>query len=191
MKQTAILKIITTLTLATFTWGALANVPSNGLQVEYQKNSQQEIQTTASLNIDTIYHIPVATYHYLDNVFTSFYNKVIFNTDIKNSTFQDSTHYELVSIPFIAENEEGLQIELFGNFFDPSMQRLSNISADQALYNYYSSTEQWDLYDCSFSIGAGVSFNTGEQSKIKVLISSSEMPGYGTSNALLGFESKF
>lgn len=191
MKYLTVLNVITSIALSAFALSASANVPSNSLQVEYTKKSLQQSEDTRLFDMDSFYHIPIATYHCLDNIFTSFYNKVTFKTAIADSTFQNSEHYELVSIPLIAENEQGLQIEFFGSFSDLATQHLSNISSDQALYEYYSNTAQWDLYDSSFTIGAGISFNTSEQSKIKLLISSNEMPGYGTSNALVGFESKF
>lgn len=191
MKYLTVLNVITSIALSAFALSTSANVPSNSLQVEYTKKSLQQNEDTRLFDMDSFYHIPIATYHCLDNIFTSFYNKVTFKTAIADSTFQNSEHYELVSIPLIAENEQGLQIEFFGSFSDLATQHLSNISSDQALYEYYSNTAQWDLYDSSFTIGAGISFNTSEQSKIKLLISSNEMPGYGTSNALVGFESKF
>ena len=58
-----------------------------------------------------------------------------------------SSHYELAFYSaLIAENEQGVQIELFGNFSDPrTRRRLSNFSDDQALSNYYSNTQQLNI----------------------------------------------
>lgn len=166
-------------------------VPRNSLQVEYNKNKLPTHDDGNLLSFDTVYQIPSKTYHYLDTVFTSFYNKVTFNTAIADSTFETNPYYELVSIPLIAENVQGLQLELFGNFSDPASKRLSNLSKDQALSNYYSNTEQLNIYNSELSVGAGIRFNTSKNSKIKVIISNNEMPGYGNSNALLGFETSF
>jgi len=191
MKQAISLKIMTFIALSP-ALGCLAElaeeVPSNSLQVEYQN---QELASTAQFTMDDLYHIPVATYQYLDDIFTSFYNKVTFKTTIADNTFKNSAHYELVSIPLIAENKQGIQIELFGNFSDPLTQQLSNVSTDQALHSYYSNTALLNINESSFSMGAGVSFNTSDESKIKLIISNNEMPGYGSSNALLGFQTKF
>ncbi|PKF60654.1 hypothetical protein CW745_14075 [Psychromonas sp. psych-6C06] len=170
----------------------LANdVPSNSLQVEFQKKSLKQEEQYDLLSLTTVYQVPVATYQYLDEVLTSFYNTITFTTSITDSTFKTNSHYELVAIPLVAENNQGVNIELFGNFSDPSTKRLSNYSSDQVLYNYLSNTEQMNIYSSSLSVGAGISFNTSNTSKIKIIISNSEIPGYGNSNALLGFESKF
>ena len=82
-------------------------------------------------------------------------------------------------------------MELFGNFSDLSKQYLSNLSADHALHDYITNTEQLDIHDSSLSLGAGISFNTSQSSKIKFIISNREMPGYGDSKALIGFEKRF
>ncbi|PKG39327.1 hypothetical protein [Psychromonas sp. Urea-02u-13] len=181
--------IITALLPSSFCFAA--EVPSNSLQVEYKKKGQQQITDISLLSLDAVYQIPAKTYSYLDDVFTSFYHTITFNTAIADSTFETSSHYELVSIPLIAENSQGLKIELFGNFSDPSTRLLSNLSEDQALSGHYSNTQFLNVYSSEFSLGAGISFSTGDNSKIKVIISDSDMPGYGNSNALLGFETSF
>lgn len=191
MKQTMLLKTVFISALIPFNFCWADNVPSNSLQVEYQKNNQQQIQDSSLLSLETVYQIPTSTYSYLDDVFTSFYNTVTFNTSITDKTFVTNSHYELVSIPLIAENQQGVQLELFGNFSDPATQQLSNVSKDQTLSNYYSHTQDLDIYGSDFSIGAGFSFNTSEDSKIKIIISNNDMPGHGSSNALLGFETNF
>jgi hypothetical protein len=165
-------------------------VPSNSLQVEYQKQGQK-ITETSLISLDTVYQIPSKTYQYLDEIFTSFYHQITFNTTIADSTFKSSAHYELISIPIVAENKHGLKIEFFGNFSEPTSRGLSNLSNDQALSNHYSNTQFLNIYDSELSIGAGISFKSGQNSKIKVIITNNEIPGYGNSNALLGFETKF
>tara|TARA_R110001583_G_scaffold1612_1_gene12694 strand:- start:51633 stop:52199 length:567 start_codon:yes stop_codon:yes gene_type:complete len=154
-------------------------------------NQYKQQQASDFLSLDMVYQIPNKTYDYLDNALISFYKKITFNTGITKSTFKNSAHYELIAIPLIAENEKGVQFEVFGNFTDPATDRLSNFSQDQALSSYYSNTAQLDIYQSQLSIGAGVSFNATKNSKIKVLISNSDMPGYGKSRALLGFETSF
>lgn len=151
-------------------------------------NTQHQVDL---LSLKSVYQIPSITYHYLDSVFTSFYKKVTFNTEISQSTFQNNAHYELIAIPLIAENDKGLKFELFGNFTNPVNVRLSNLSNDQTLSIYYSNTEQLDIYQSELSLGAGFSFKAGKESKIKLLISNNEMPGYGKSRALVGFETSF
>ncbi|GLS91655.1 hypothetical protein GCM10007916_27240 [Psychromonas marina] len=188
MKPATILKISAFIAFSPVAFCAIEEVPSNSLQVEYKKSNEQ---SSNLLSLETVYQIPSSTYQYLDEIFTSFYNKLTFNTTIADSTFENNSHYELIAIPLIAENAKGLQIELFGNFSDPATQRLSNISNDQAMSNYYSNTELLDIYESSLSIGAGISFNASDDTKIKVIISNNSMPGYGSSNALLGFETSF
>ncbi len=170
-----------------------AQVPTNALQVQYQKSVelQQKESDGFSLDFDSVSQIPEATYRYLDGVFTTFYQKLTFTTSITDSTFNDNSHYELFSVPLIAPSEKGVQMELYANFSDSSTQYLSNLSADHALYEYIASAEQVDLYKGELSIGAGVSFNTSASSKIKFIISNGKMPGYGGSTALFGFETKF
>jgi len=188
MKRNITPKILAFVAFSPFTTCIANEVPTNSLQVEYKK---QKRESKERFNISNFYRIPVATYQYLDTVFTSFYNKVTFKTTITDSTFKNNAHYELVALPLIAENKEGLQLELFGNFSSSSTPSFSNFSADQALYDYYSNTAQNDDYNGSFSVGAGFSFKAGERSKIKVVISNNDMPGYGASTALLGFQTRF
>jgi hypothetical protein len=164
---------------------------SNSLQVEFKQYSEQDEDETNILSLDSVYQIPVKTYDYFDEVLTSFYNNITFNTAVTKSTFKNSSHYELIAIPLISENNQGVQIELFGNFSNPTSNRLSNCSEDQALSNYYSNTEQFDIKQSDLSVGAGISFNTSKDIKIKVIISNNDMPGYGNSNALFGFETSF
>lgn len=188
MQQTKVLQIAIIMLFSPYALSAVENTATNNLQIEYQKIKQQP---NTLLSFNTVYQIPSHTYHYLDEVFTSFYNKITFNTAITDSTFENNAHYELIAIPLIAENEQGLQIEIFGNFTDPATQRFSNVSSDQAMSNYYSNTELLDIYESSLSIGAGISFKASDATKVKVIISNSAMPGYGSSNALLGFETSF
>jgi hypothetical protein len=191
MKLVTTLKtcVITVLFPSSFCFAV--EVPSNSLQVEYKKKGQQHTTDISLLSLDAVYQIPEKTYSYLDDVFTAFYNKITFNTAIADSTFEASSHYELVSIPLIAENDKGLKIELFGNFSEPTTRLLSNLSEDQVLSNHYSNTKFLNVYGSELSLGAGISFNTGDNSKIKVIISNSDMPGYGSSKALIGFETSF
>ncbi len=165
-----------------------AEVPSNSLQIEFHKSNEQ---ATNLLSMDTLYQIPINTYSYLDDVFTSFYNKVSFKSTITDSVLEANAHYELISIPLIAETAKGLQVEIFGNFSDPMTQRLSNNSVDQALSNHYSNTEMLNIYNSQLSVGAGFSFYTEYGDKIKIIISNSKIPGFGNSTALLGFETTF
>ena len=191
MKRIVTLKTIVFISLFPATLCMAAEVPSNSLQVEYKKNSEQQTLKTSFLSFDTIYQIPSHTYNYLDEVFTSFYKEITFNCPITDSTFKENSHYETVSIPLIAENSQGIQIELFGNFSDPATQGFSHVSDDQTLSNYYSNTELLNIYNSELSVGAGIRFNAGERSQIKLIISNNNMPGYGNSNALLGFETSF
>ncbi|MFT6905869.1 MAG: hypothetical protein ACJAS1_002532 [Oleiphilaceae bacterium] len=165
--------------------------PSNALQVEYKRSVEQRDINRFSLDFDSVYQIPAATYQYLDAIFTSFYHKLTLTAPITDSTFTDNLHYELFSVPLIAPSEQGMQLEMYANFSDPSTQYLSNLSRDHALYDYIGSLERFDLYNSKLSIGVGMSFNSGQSSKIKFIISNGKMPGYGGSTALLGFETRF
>jgi len=198
MKHRVAVVIITSFTLSPMTLCQANDVPNSNISTNNSAPTSntghieyQSATATAQFDLDDIYHIPVATYQYLDAIFTAFYDKVTFNTSISDTTFKSTAHNELVSIPLIAENKQGIRLELFGNFSDPATQQLSNLSTDQALHTYYSNTAQLDFNDSAFSIGAGFSFKTSEQSKIKVIISNDKMPGYGSSNALLGFQTRF
>lgn len=170
-----------------------AQAPSNALQIQYQKTVELERQNNQSstFELHSVSQIPEVTYRYLENIFASFYNKLSFNTAIADSTFDDNLHSELISVPLIATNKQGLQMEVFGNFSDLSKQYLSNLSADHPLHAYIANSEQIDFYNSNLSLGAGISFNTSQASKIKFIISNNEMPGYGNSKALLGFETQF
>ena len=94
-------------------------------------------------------------------------------------------------MPLIAANPQGVHFEVFGNFSDSDTQYLTNLSSDQAIYEHMANTSQFNMYDSDLSVGAGLSFKTGKSSKIKIILSDGHMPGYGNSNALLGFETKF
>lgn len=185
------LTALTIVMLCSSTSSFAEEVPSNSLQVEYKKQQAQTTPEDSLISLDTVYQIPKATYQYLDDVFTSFYKTVTFQTTITDSTFTENDHYELVSIPIISDDNQGLEVELFGNFSDSATNRMSNFSSDQALSSYYSNTQLFDIYDSEFSFGAGVSFNTGKDSKIKIIISNQDIPGYGKSTALFGFETSF
>lgn len=188
LKTLTILKTTILMSMLPSAFCFAVEVPSNTLQVEYQNNNTEQ---TSLLSFDTVYQIPSTTYNYLDDIFTSFYHKLTFNTSISDSTFEENSHYELLAIPLITENDKGFQLELFGNFSDIPTKHFSNMSSDQALSNYYSNTKLLDIYESEFSVGAGISFNTGDNSKIKVIISNNDIPGYGSSNALFGFETSF
>lgn len=162
--------------------------PANQLQAQYQ---QSESSKDFAINLSSIYQIPQITYLYLDNIFTSFYQSITLSTSITDSTFNKNSHYELIVLPLIAPNSQDVHFELFGNFSDPKTQYLTNLSSDQAVYNYMANTSQFNMYNSELSIGAGLSFKTGKSSKIKIILSDGHMPGYGNSNALLGFETKF
>lgn len=164
------------------------NMQTNSLQVPYQQSIK--LNSTA-FYLNPVFQIPEATYLYLDAVFTSFYQQLSFDTSIANSTFKKNAYSQVVAIPIIPTNAEGFQMELFGNFSNPDSQYLSNFSADHLLYNYRSSSENFDLYNSVLALGAGISFNTSSNSKIKIVISNNDIPGYGTSKTLVGFESQF
>ncbi|HEY5716226.1 MAG TPA: hypothetical protein VIS54_07405 [Psychromonas sp.] len=167
--------------------------PSNALQAQYKKSVEQKVvnENRFDLNFSSAYQIPEITYQYLDAVFSDFYQKLSFSTSIANSTFEKNAHYELIAIPVIPTNKEGFQLELFGNFSDHFSQYLSNYSADHLLYNYRANSEEFSIYNSELSLGAGVSFKTSPQSKVKIVISNNNIPGYGTSSALFGFEMQF
>lgn len=186
------LKVTTVLLCFTTTFCVAAQPQSNVLQVEYKKNIKEQ-RNVSSFNIDfnSVSQLHEATYQYLDGVFTSFYHKITFNRSISDSTFKANSHYELFSIPLIAPNEQGIQLELYANFSNPSTQYLSNLSTDHALYDYISRSERFDLYDSELSVGAGMSFYTSQSSQIKFILSNGKMPGYGGSTALFGFETHF
>jgi len=83
-------------------------------------------------------------------------------------------------------------LEIFGQFTDPNAQDLSNITSDHILYEYMANTAtQIDFNQANFSMSAGFSFNVSENSTIKIIISNNEIPGYGDSNTLIGFETRF
>ncbi len=172
---------------------AVPSLSSNPIPVQDSKRAQLQNKKQQAYNpgLTSAGRIPEVTYRYLENVFSSFYKKLTFNTAITDSTFKDSLNSELISVPLIATNKQGLQMELFGNFSNPDRQYLTNLSADHALHDYIANSEQIDFYNSDLSIGAGISFNAGQSSKIKVIISNNEMPGYGHSKALLGFETRF
>lgn len=97
----------------------------------------------------------------------------------------------MVAIPLIPTNLGGFQLEFLGAFSNPGSQYLSNFSTDHLLYNYQSNSEEFDLYNSVLALGAAISFNTSSSSKIKIVISNNDIPSYGTSKALVGFESQF
>jgi hypothetical protein len=162
--------------------------PMNLLQVQYQESIKKN---STEFYLNPVFQIPEATYLYLDSVFTSFYQKMTFNASIAKSTFKKNAYYQVIAIPIIPTNTGRFQLEFFGHLSNPASQHLSDFSADHLLYNYRSNSQALDLYRSDLALGAGISFNTGSNSKIKIVISNNEIPGYGTSKALVGFESQF
>jgi len=139
--------------------------------------------------LDKLYQIHTTTYEYLDGIFSDFYHSVSFNTDITNSTFEESQYYEMLAIPLAPENTLGLQFEVFGQFSNSSNQYLSNMSAEMVHFHYQPNEITFE--DSELNLGLGFSFKTSPATKIKVIISDGELPGYGSSKTILGFESIF
>jgi hypothetical protein len=186
-----VIKAIMILASLLSTYCFAEKIPSNSLQVQYQKSIKQIKQKSTLLLLAPVYQIPEQTYQYLDAAFSSFYQKLSFNTSIANSTFKKNTYYHLIAIPIIPTNKDGFQLEIFGNFSDPFSQYLSNFSEDHLLYDYQSNTGEFDIYHSNLALGAGISFNTSSSSRIKIVISNNDIPGYGMSKTLIGFETKF
>lgn len=163
-------------------------MPTNSLQLQNQKSFKQN---STAFYLNPVFQIPEATYQYLDVAFTSFYQKLAFNTSIAKRIFKKNSYYQVVAIPLIPTNLGGFQLEFLGTFSNPGSQYLSNFSTDHLLYNYQSNSEEFDLYNSVLALGAAISFNTSSSSKIKIVISNNDIPSYGTSKALVGFESQF
>lgn len=160
----------------------------------YQKDFKVPPQAKKESNptLNAVKLIPETTYQYLERVFSSFYHKITFNTSITTNTFKNKLNSDVVAIPLIAENEKGLQLEVFGNFFDVSRPYQSHISVDHALHEHMNNSEQSEfLLDREIALGAGFSFKTSQSSKVKVIISNDDIPGYGNSTTLVGFETRF
>jgi len=174
-------------------------LPTNSLQQQYQYQNQnqnqkiikQQKQNSTPFYLNPVFQIPEATYQYLDAAFTSFYQKLSFNTSIAKSTFKKNAYYQVIAIPIIPASVGGFQLEFIGHFSDPASRYLSNLSADHLLYNYRTNSEEFNLYSSVLALGAGIGFNTSSNSKIKIVISNNDIPGYGTSKALVGFEFQF
>lgn len=166
-----------------------------------QDNNQNQLQLDYQLSMKKVnflekpfssfYYISEATYHYLDSAFNGFYQRITFDTSIKDSTFKKSKQYEIISVPFISNNSQLVQFEIFGKFSDHSNDNHRDMSPGRTLYEYIENSEALDIYNSELSLGAGISFQTSPYSKIKVLISNRNLPGYGASQALIGFESRF
>ena len=163
--------------------------PKNQLQIDYQ-NSLTGIDFF-DYPFLTVYQIPEATYHYLNSAFSRFYRTVTFNTSIKDSTFAKSNQYEIISIPFVAANSKYFQFEVFGKLTDSEYSIRSEMTKNNVLYQYNENSDVLDVYNSTIALGAGFSFHTSPFSKVKVLFSNESLPGYGNSQALIGFESEF
>lgn len=161
---------------------------------EFQSNPvlKSQYYVDSDIHSNSVKQLPEATYQYLENAFSTFYKKITFNTSIINDTFNDNLNAELISIPLIAQNSNGVQFEVFGNFSDLSKQYLDNLPLDHALHDYLVNSKQSNVFlDGDLSLGAGFSVRTSESSKLKLIYSNSDIPGYGNSSTLLGFESEF
>jgi hypothetical protein len=165
-------------------------LPIDTFNINYQNSAQADL-SPFNEDLSYISNISVKTYQYLDQAFSSFYKKLTFNTDICDNTLEQNAHHEIVAIPLLPINKEGLQLEVFGNFADPSSQYLSNLSNDHINSDYLANSHQYSISNQDMSIGAGVSFNTSTHSKIKIIISNTDLPGYGNSSALFAFETQF
>lgn len=167
-----------------------AQSPSaNQLQMEYQDSLHDTGFIQHSLT--SVYQISETTFYYLNDAFDDFYQTISFTTPIKDSTFDESKHYELVSVPLLSSDTHFIQLEIFGKLSNPNSAYLSNMTSDHTLYEHFGNSEVLDIYHCDVALGAGISFQTSSSTKIKILISNKNLPGYGDSNALIGFESQF
>ena len=165
------------------------SIDEDQLQIDYQKSIDEDHLLSAPLR--SVYQISERTYQYLDTAFSCFYQKLSFDTGIKNNTFNKSAHYEMLSVPLLSTNNNLIQLEVFGKLSDPNTFYLTNMSSDHTLYNYTANSQVLDIYSSDIGLGAGISFQTSDISKLKIIISDESLPGYGTSQALIGFESKF
>ena len=165
------------------------DLPKNQLQMDYQKSLNGN--DFFDYPFLTVYQIPDATYQHLNSAFSRFYRTVSFNTSIKDSTFVKSNQYEIISIPFIEANSHYFQFELFGKLSDSEYNVRSEMTKNNVLYQYNENSEVLDIYNSTLALGAGISFQTTPFSKVKVLFSNESLPGYGNSQALIGFESQF
>ncbi|MFT7053443.1 MAG: hypothetical protein ACJAU1_000999 [Psychromonas sp.] len=106
---------------------------ADSLQPQNQTNIKQQKLNSTAFYLNPVFHIQEATYQYLDSAFTSFYQKLSFNTSIAKSTFKENAYYQVVAIPLIPTNIGGFQLEFFGTFSNPASQYLSDFSADHLL----------------------------------------------------------
>ena len=190
IRSLLVLRLFIFILLSSFIAPSFAkDLSRNQLQIDYQ-NSLNNVDFFDSPFI-SVYQIPEATYQYLNSAFSQFYRTVTFTTSIKDSTFAKSNQYEIISIPFIAANSNAVQFEVFGKLSDPDYNVRSEMTKNNVLYQYNENSDVLDIYNSTLSLGAGISYRTSPLSKIKVLFSNQNLPGYGNSQALIGFESQF
>lgn len=167
-----------------------AKIPVKAQKIDYTKNTQADLDGYQQ-DLPYLYLIPKKTYQYLDQAFSSFYKKLSYESTICETTLEQNVHHDIVAIPLIPANKEGLQFEVFGNFAAPSSQFLSNLSDDHVYSNFLANSTEFGSTTQDVTFGAGLSFNTGSSSKIKVIVSNEDIPGHGTSSALFAFETEF
>jgi len=125
--------------------------------------------------------------HGLNRAFSSLYEKTDVLPSVSRSYFHESSLYNLYALPLtLTPSNNGLQFEVFGQFYDQRYQPLCNMSRNAVLYPYMEKRQNYEHTDLALGFGLGLEMS--KDVSIKTLFSTGTIPGYGTANLAIGFE---
>lgn len=139
---------------------------------------------------DYLLRLPEQTYQLIESNFSTLYKQTDFTPQITNSYFNHSDLYRFAGIPLAITPQNGFQLEVFGQLYNKSSQIYAQMSEDLSLYRTLRADMMGDQSD-EIAIGMGLGIPLSASLTVKALLSSNEIPGYGSSNYAVGVEWHF
>ena len=139
---------------------------------------------------DYLLRLPEQTYRLIESNFSTLYQQTDFTPQITNSYFNHSDLYRFAGIPLAITPQNGFQMEVFGQLYNKSSQIYAQMSEDLSLYRTLRVDMMGDQTD-EVAIGMGLGVPLSKRLTLKALVSSNEIPGYGSSNYAIGMEWHF
>jgi len=125
--------------------------------------------------------------HELSRAFGNLYDKTEVLPSVSRSYFHESSLYNLYALPLtLTPSRDGVQFEVFGQFYDQRYQPLCNMSRNSVLYPYMERRQNYEHTDLALGFGLGLEMT--KEVSLKTLLSTGTIPGYGDANLAIGFE---
>lgn len=134
--------------------------------------------------------LPEQTYSLLNRCFNDFYRATDFTPTISNSYFSRPDLYNFVALPLAITARNGFQFEVFGQLYSLAAQSYVHMSEDQSLYGTIRADLMGSRRD-QVAVGTGIGYPLTPTLSLKALLSTNQIPGYGTANYAVGMVWRF